>query len=74
MISMVVWTRGDDDDDDGGDGDRELDGSNGSSSVCVGGTGCTTLQPAHPPLLLNDHYDGHQPIFNCCQQGFKDLH
>ena len=32
------------------------------------------LQPAHPPRLLDDHYDGHQPIFNCCQQGFKDLH
>ena len=39
---MVVWTRGDDDDDDGGDGDRELDGSNGSSNACVGGTGCTS--------------------------------
>ena len=38
---MVVGTRGDDDDDEGGDGDRKLDGSNGSSSVCVGGTGCT---------------------------------
>ena len=41
MISMVVWTRGDDDDDDGGDGDRKLDGSNGSSSEqCLrGGNG-----------------------------------
>ena len=42
---MVVGTRGDDDDDEGGDGDRKLDGSNGSSSVCVGGTGCTTGSP-----------------------------
>ena len=40
---MVVWTSGDDDDDaDGVDGDRKLDGSNGSSSACVGGTGCAT--------------------------------
>ena len=42
---MVVGTRGDDDDDEGGDGDRKLDGSSGSSSVCVGGTGCTTGSP-----------------------------
>ena len=31
------------------------------------------VQPAPPPRLLDDHYDGHQPIFDCCQQGFKDL-
>ena len=60
------------DDDCGGDGDRKLDGSNGSSNACVGGE--RDVQPVHPPRLLDSHYDGHQTIFNCCQQGFKDPH
>ena len=33
------------DDDCGSDGDRKLDGSNGSSNACVGGTECTTGSP-----------------------------
>ena len=33
------------DDDCGGDGDRKLDGSNGSSNACVGERGCTTGSP-----------------------------